>query len=277
MIRYLALAFLSVTLYSSVAQNGLADEMEYTEEQLYASTKQINQFFRRFNGEEDEKGDRYYPTDKDYRSTSLRKKYLPNLFDSETGYVSADLAKKFMKEVADKKDPAFIDFHSGQWIAEVNTTFLYRGKEQSALLYMRIQQQRKGYEWVIDDVSFEPFKKMFNKDTSSTKKFIHPMSHELDFMNLRKALRSENNPESYTVDDYQPDFLTLFLYEMKRGNLTFKTVKNVKFHFFEIDGWYFEIANFNRSGFNSGWLISNLVEVTEPQKVQLKAYIYDKN
>ncbi len=37
------------------------------ETDLYTSTKQVNQFFRRFNGEEDMKGERYYPEDKDYR------------------------------------------------------------------------------------------------------------------------------------------------------------------------------------------------------------------
>lgn len=102
------------------------------------------------------------------------------------------------------------------------------------------------------------------------------MSHELDFMNLRKAFENKN-PESYTTDEYTPDYLTLLLYEMKKGNMKFETVKNVRFHFFGIDGWYFELSHFNRPGFNTGWLISNLVKANENEKEQLKAYIYDKN
>lgn len=274
--KYTALIFMLVCIYhSSVAQRGLTDEMKDTEDQLYASTKQINQFFHRFNGEEDEQGNRYYPSDKKYRDAGLRKKYLPILFDNETGYVTKEMAGDFIKEVVDKKDPKYLDFHSGDWFAEVNTTFLFKGKETSALLYMRIQKQGQGYEWVIDDVSFDPFQSKFNKDTTESKLFIHPMSHELGFMNLRKALKS-TNPEQYTARAYQPDFLTLFLYEMKQGNLEFKTVKNVKFHFFAVDGWYFELSNFNRPGYNTGWLISGLVKVGPAEKAQMKDYLYDK-
>lgn len=274
----LSVTFLSVILYSSsVAQRGLTDDVKETEEQIKASTKQINQFFRRFNGEESESGERYYEGDKEYHNISLRKRYLPNLFDSHTDHVSSGLTRDFLDDVIDRKNPEYLSFHSDKWLAEVNAIFRYKGKEQSVLLYMKLQQQGKGYEWVIDDIAFEPFKKMFNKDTSETKKFIHPMSHELDFMTLRKAFQNSNNPESFTSRDYQPDYLTLFLYEIKKGNLQFKTIKNVKFHFFEIDGWYFEISNFNRPGYNSGWLISNLVKANNKEKELLKAYIYDKN
>lgn len=274
---FLKFACFFAIIHTSVAQKGLTDEMKETEEKLYASTKQINQFFRRFNGEEDEKGERYYKGDKHFRDPGLRKKYLPILFDAESGYVSESLAREFVKEVADRKDPAFINFHSGEWFAEVHTLFDYKGSRKEALLYLKIQRTGKGYEWVITDVAFDPFKDQFQKDTSESKRFIHPMSHELDFMTLKKAFRDNPHPETFTPRDYEPDYLTLFIYEMKQGNLTFETVKDVRFHFFEVDGWYFEIANFNRPGYNTGWLISNLVKVNEQEKELLQDYIYDKN
>jgi hypothetical protein len=68
----------------------LVDDME-DESKLYAQSKQVNQFFRRFNGEEDEKGNRYYPRDKQYRSTKLRKKYLSILFDESNKGISSTL------------------------------------------------------------------------------------------------------------------------------------------------------------------------------------------
>lgn len=274
---YLVFALIAFLSGTSVSQERLTDDMKDTEEKLYASNKQINQFFRRFNGEEDEQGERYYPSDKKYRDAALRKKYLPVLFDTETGYITSALAKEFTLEVTDKKEPEYLDFHSSEWFAEVNANFRYKGKTSSVLLYMKLQKQGEGYEWVIDDVSFGPFKEFFHKDTSAAKKFIHPMSHELDFMTLRKALDENPNPEQYTPRKYRPDYLTLFLYELKRGNLKFETVKNVKFHFFSIEGWYFEISNFNRPGYNTGWLISNLVKLEAGQKEQMKDYLYDKN
>jgi len=274
--RISAFVILLTLFHMSVGQD-LTDDMRDTEEKLYASTKQINQFFRRFNGEEDEKGERYYPADKKYRDDGLRRKYLPNLFDRESGYINESLARDFMKEVTDRKTPSFLDLHDKEMFAEVSAVFNYKGKETSALLYMKIQQQGQGYEWVIDDVAFDPFKKQYKKDTSESKRFMHPMSHELAFMTLRKALQNEKYPEQFTPREFQPDYLTLFLYELKAGNLKFKTVKNVKFHFFSIEGWYFELANFNRSGYNTGWLISNLVRLEGNQKQMMKDYIYDKN
>jgi len=95
------------------------------------------------------------------------------------------------------------------------------------------------------------------------------MSHELDFMNLHKALEDQKNIQYYGSQNYQPDYLTLFFYQMKTGQLTFKEINSVKFHFFQIDNWYFELSYFNRNESNSGWLISNLQYIDEKQKKEL--------
>ena len=63
--------------------------------------------------------------------------------------------------------------------------------------------------------------------------------------------------------------VTLFFYEIKRGNLVFEQVDTVKFHVFQIKDWYFEVSWFNRSGSNAGWLISNLIYITEKDKKDL--------
>src|SRR5690242_16309161 len=81
------------------------------ESKLYAETKQVNQFFRRFNGEEDEKGERYYPKDKQYRSEKLRKKYIGMLFDAGNAGINGDLKVQFAKDVLEKTKPVILDFH----------------------------------------------------------------------------------------------------------------------------------------------------------------------
>ncbi|MFK7952124.1 MAG: hypothetical protein AB8B73_04710 [Ekhidna sp.] len=274
----ISLAFILgiISFHSSVGQ--LTDDMKKTEEQLRASNKQMNQFFRRFNGEENENGKRYYSSDKKFRDPSLRRKYLPGLFDRETSQVDFDIVKEFIKRVTDKKESLFLDHHTDDWFAEVSTTFNFKGREISGLLYMRLQKQGQGYEWIIEDVAFDQFQKFFDKDTSSSKKFMHPLSHELDFMTLRKALRNNDHAEQFTGRKYTTDYLSIFLYEINQGNLKFVTVKSTKFHFFAIDGYYFSLANYNRSGYNSGWLISSLLPLeNEDQKQQLKNYLYNKN
>ena len=244
------------------------------EEAFRASTKQVNQFFRRFNGEEDGDGNKYLPDDKRYRDYKVRREYLPYLIDGSVTSGNPSGASDFISQVNDRKSPIFLEFHGEGWFAEVNCIFKERGQDVGISLIMKLQHQGQGYEWVIEHVSNPKYLDLFGKDTTSSKPFIHPMSHELDFMNLRKAFQSDINPESFTLDSYKPDFLTIFLYQLKKGELTFSTVQSVRFHFFSIPGWYFEIDEFNRPGMSSGWLISNLVAVTDEQKQQLKSYIY---
>ena len=103
------------------------------------------------------------------------------------------------------------------------------------------------------------------------------MSHELDFMNLIKVFKEPETVEYYFDETYKPDFKTLFLYEIKKGNMVFETVEKVSFHFFQLEDWYFQLQEFNRPGYNTGWLISNITRIPEEQKGMLLKYIYYEN
>ncbi|MFC5624620.1 hypothetical protein [Algoriphagus winogradskyi] len=244
-----------------------------------ASTKQLNQFFRRFNAEESptDGNIRYYPGDSAYHSTSLRKGFLQILFDNQTSSVTNDLKTEFINAVLSPSYPQYINFHREGWLAEVQAEFIYKGKRETATLILKLQPEGLGYEWVIDEVSFPPFRNIFNKPVGDGKDFLHPLSHELGFMNLRRAFQDSNSPEAFTETNFKPDYLTLFLYEMKQNNIRYDTVTDVKFHFFQIEGWYFEVQQFNRPGFNTGWLISNLVKLNPGDKESIQKYIYDQN
>ena len=197
------------------------------------------------------------------------------MFD-QAGSLDPLLAKEFVKFVSDKRAPKYLDRRKHDWIAEVNVDFLSNGSLVSGILYLRLDQQGKGYAWVIEDVSFDHL--ILDKDLEDHSYFIHPTSHELEFMTLRKAFQEDKNPAQYTHKDFKPDYLSIFLYELSNGQMIFKTVQDVQFHFFVFEEWYFSLANFNRSGYNSGWLINNLFRFeNEDQKRQLKDYVYDKN
>ena len=274
LIRRISFAFLAVATLHVSGQAQIVNEME-DESRLYAQSKQVNQFFRRFNGEEDEKGDRYYPGDKQYRSEKLRRQYLRMLFDESNSNISASLKTEFVKDVLEKPQSSILNFHGGNWFAELHTTFTMNGKNQPVILFMELEKHRLGTRWVIQKVHADIFEPYFEKDTVKVGKFLHPMSHELDFMNLRKAFINKDSINQFIVKRFVPDHLPLFIYEVKKGNLKFKNVDEVKFHFFQIDGWYFGISEFNRPGYNTGWLISNLVKVNNPSdKDLLRKFLY---
>jgi len=261
-------------MFSYPLQAQLVDDMA-DESKLYAESKQVNQFFRRFNGEEDEKGNRYYPRDKQYQSVKLRKKYFGILFDESNAGMSSSLKSDFSRQILDNGRSILLDFHGPNWFAEVNTLFTMNGKDQPLTLFMELEKSHLGYKWVIRKVHADMFTRSFDRDTTKVGQFLHPLSHELDFMNLRKAFAQSDSISQYTVKQFVPDHLSVFLSEVKNGNLKFKSVSDVKFHFFQIDGWYFELADINRPGYNTGWLISNLVKLNnDAEKVLLRRYLY---
>jgi hypothetical protein len=261
---WIILFFLPFTCFSQGSIGSLTGD----ESVFYAQTKQVNQFFLRFNGEEDVQGKRYYQGNPLYRDLKARKKYLNMLFDNSSPVISSDTKFVFIDDALNKKSPAFLDFYAKGWFAEVAASFLYKKEKVNLILYLKIEKQRDGYKWVISNVYFDRFNSWFIhlNDSANLKYFIHPMSHELDFMNLHKAFKEPENLDFYFEKEYQPDMTALFVMEMKNGNLTFLAVNSVKFHVFQVPNWYFEISWFNRNNVNSGWLISNVLRVNDKEK-----------
>ena len=244
---------------------------------LYAETKQINQFFRRFNSEEDLSGKRIYEGSPDYRNKEFRSNYINMLFDRQNESITEDMKSEFINEVTKDAKPSYLDYYGGRWFAEVDTKFTYKGQSRTVVLFLELEKENLGIKWVINNVYFYPFTKMFYTDSTALAKFLHPMSHELDFMNLIKVFNDPETVEYYFDEDFKPDFRTLFLYEIKQGNLIYETIEKVSFHFFQLNDWYFQLKEFNRQGYNNGWLISNISKIPEDQKSMLLKYIYYEN
>ncbi len=133
--KYLIAFFLGALLMeaqSQIIQDYLGDESD-----LYAATKQVNQFFRRFYGEEDFNGERYYPEDKYYRDSKLRKTYLENLFNNENPFITPALKDNFIEHVMAPQNPVYLDFLGGAWFAEVTTRFTFRNEEKFLTLFLQ--------------------------------------------------------------------------------------------------------------------------------------------
>lgn len=275
--KQLCIALLLLFQISSFAQNDpkyVNDPV--TETQLRAQTKQLNQFMRRFNGEENRKGKRLYKGAKGYRSASLRTNYINNLFDNSNFTITPAAKDKFLKHVIGSK-PQFLDTHNGHWFAEIKSSFAYQGTTQELTIFLKFEAKGKGWHWVISSIYFKPYLSMFARPTLKGGEILHPMSHEIDFMPLNKVFQKPQNIVGYTPKDFKPDFLSIFAYDVKSKRLKFKSVNQVKYHFFQVDDYYFQISEFIRDGLNTGWLISNLVEIPEKEKEQFIKLIRYEN
>ena len=255
----------------NISFNGFSED----ETVLYTMNKQVGQFVRRFNMEEDPYGKRLAENDPKYHNRKLRQDILPIMFDTYNPRTSGKLKQYFIDDVTNKENPVYLNFLDKNWYAEVSATFLANGDEVNIILYLTLEEENLGSKWIISNVYYSYFPNLFphTEDSVHQQYFLHPQSHELDFMNLRRALEDPGHIELYASNNYTPDFLSLFFYQMKKGQLKFKAINSVKFHFFQIENWYFELSYFNRNDTNSGWLISNLKFVNNQDKKELiKSY-----
>jgi hypothetical protein len=270
-LRLLTLLVLVALIKTTDAQvyNNLGD-VETDERALYTMTKQMSQFISRFNYEEDQYGKKLNPSSPDYRDRQKRKSVLPLLFDMENQRTNGSLRDFFIADLTETNSNYF-EFLGGKWYSEVSATFKWKGESVDISMIFAIEQENLGSKWVLTNVYFPEFSKLFPKGdiAEQQKHFLHPMSHELDFMNIHKVFETPECIEYYASESYSTDYLTLFFYEIKNGNLKFEKVNSEKFHVFQIDNWYFEVSWFNRSGYNTGWLISNLIFLRDNEKEEL--------
>ena len=260
--------FLGLGTDSLTAQS--IGDFQMDESHLYAMTKQMGQFIRRFNYEEDQFGYKINPANPAYHNKQKRQQSLAILFDQETYGNQPDLQRFFIDDVT-ANDSTFMTFLGGRWYSEVSASFKYKGKNVNVIMILGVEKEGLGSKWVLNNIYFAEFNKLFpsGEITEKEKHFLHPMSHELDFMNIYKIFKEPEVIEYYASKNFQPDYLTLFFYEIKKGNLIFQNVESVKFHVFQIKDWYFEVSWFNRADSNAGWLISNLIYISEKEKKDL--------
>ncbi|MBE6343548.1 MAG: hypothetical protein E7065_09200 [Lentimicrobiaceae bacterium] len=263
-----------ITVGSVNAQTySIIGDAEADERALYTMTKQMSQFMSRFNYEEDQYGKKIHPDSSDYRNKDKRKTALPLLFDMENQRTNGSLRDFFIEDLT-KDNSNYFEFLGGEWYSEVSATFKWKGKSVDISMIFAIEKENLGSKWVLTNVFFSEFNKLFPKGdiAEQQKHFLHPMSHELDFMNIYKIFKTPECIEYYASESYSTDYLSIFFYEIKQGNLVFEKINGEKFHVFQIDNWYFEVSWFNRSGYNTGWLISNLIYLKDEEKKELIKY-----
>lgn len=239
------------------------------EKNFTVANKQVNQFLRRFNNEESPKGEKYLREDPMYRNLDVRRMVIPMMFDKKNKQISDSAIMAFAVQVTHKNEPFFLEFHSSEWCAEVDVAIRMNNKPMMYTLYLTLQKEEVGYKWVITSAYSEDIEKSFQRaDSNSTTRFIHPMSHELGFMNLEKMIQ-DSTIAPYLNRAYQLDYLSIFLYEWYQKSIEFVSVRSTKFHFFQVPNWYFTLEYFNRNESNSGWLISSLKPIKDERKNEL--------
>ena len=107
----LLLSFMTMPVAAQTVGNFQMDEAN-----LYAMTKQMGQFIRRFNYEEDQFGNKINPKDPSYRNRQKRQQSLSILFDQATYGSQPDLQRFFIEDVtADDSTFMLFPFQPCAW------------------------------------------------------------------------------------------------------------------------------------------------------------------
>lgn len=217
-----------------------------------ARVKSLDEFVNRFNGTE---------VPAFVRNSSApqnRQTYIETLFDTAI-FHRGDLAKReviddFISAVV--ADSIQLDMHDSTCYAEARCIFVYKGKEVGLNIVLQYENIRDDYyDWAIVGVNGMEQLGFF---ASQRDGYISPIQHEFHFAELS---RSFPHMIDYCKQSYSPDQLSYLMALVEAGSLQFKTCEYHQYYFFSEPKYLFIVSLKNRIDVNSGWLISDVVEI----------------
>ena len=101
--------------------------------------------------------------------------------------------------------------------------------------------------------------------------YIPPNSQETNFLSLNMLFKNRKCLPQLMPEKFQFDNLSAFLTLIYEGILTFKFVSEVRYSLLEIPGCIIKIKDFQRNTLNSGWLIYDILQVDETEKLKFES------
>jgi len=245
-------------------------------EEMILKVSQLGQFIKRFNYEEDFRGDEITSS---FSKKIKRSDYIGLLFNNYdekfdsirqtyTPYYR-QLKDKFIKFVTDKnyKINRISDSLYSLAVCEIS----YHGKPSVVRILLKQQAINKGIAWVICDASAD-----FIYDENNfrdSEKFIPPTSNEVNYIHLKSYLNNRDSLACYAYQGYTCNRLSIFFQLLHSGDIQYKEVRSVSYFIADIPGWIIQVQEFNRENDNSGWLISNITLNTLPISDYMKLLV----
>ncbi|MBQ6068541.1 MAG: hypothetical protein IJK84_03470 [Bacteroidales bacterium] len=213
----------------------------------------MDEFVNRFNGTE------VPDFIKKSSAPQTRKTYVSALFDT-VFYPNANREKnttvdEFVSAVVFNNHQ--IDMYDSNCYAEARCIFVYKGKDVGLNVVLQYEKIREDYyKWSIvganglDEAGLLP---------PQEEGYISPVQHEFHFAELKKAFP---HMSAYCKHDYRPDQLSYLQALVEKNVLQYKYCEYHRYYFFSVPNYLFIVTLKNRIDTNSGWLISDVVEVT---------------
>jgi hypothetical protein len=268
--------FFPFVLSAQISSNSLTDNFAF-------EVKSIDDFIERFNFEQGTDFSNYLKTA--YPSVSYsRRTFLLSLFNqkNKSFYDNLDV-DFFIHEVADTAKPRYIHFSDYEWYAMAECKVIYKKKIRTLDLILKVERDvRKSVKWSIVsakagflgvnpnsyDSLYLTVKNEYNKNRmlDSSRYFLHPVSHAIDFMNVDDVFSKKKHFDDYLYAGPKSAQLVRLTSLIHKSEIKFLQVNAISYHFLQVKGWIMIVDYFNRNERNSGWLINALTRATPEQK-----------
>ena len=225
----------------------------------------VDEFFDRFNG------NAFNPA----LDGEDRLRNLIALFDQNQFSVENDVRFNDAKRMADKiiNDSIVINYSDSTWIALAHCNGKLDGKAVKFDLFLTVQGRGKDmYKWVISRADGSIFD--ITPTHENEKIMLYPDDHETNFMSLKRVCEEQpSDIRNFLRRSFEYEPTSVFAYLVYNGKLKIDYVDELEFVFTQVPGYMFHVRNFDRKGFNSGWLISNFYEFSPEDKESFLNYV----
>lgn len=242
----------------------------------------VDDFFERFNFKGSTAFQKYLKNKFPEVQVS-RESFLYSLFNRQNVSFNTSEVRTFVQQVMDTANPRFIKYSDKDWYADLICKVVYKGRPQELNLILKVERATNGgYSWDIVSAksSFLKFKpngtdsiilssnrrrlKLPASDNSPY--FLTPVSHGIDFLNVDNVFANNLKVSNYIYPGPRSFELDKLIYLIQKQDIKFIQIEKITYHLLQIEGWILILDYFRRKDSSSGWLIDQLVKVSEDQK-----------
>ena len=224
---------------------------------MATQVKQLDDFIDRFNGTIQPDGQ------KAELPSSNRKAHLKLLINQEderwktAEYVAK--SERFLNQVCATASPVLLDKYSDKFYCMANCEVEYIGTPNNVELLFSRKVEKNVHNWVLAGAS-APFLEVALD--AGERNAVLPNAHETNFLSFTNAIHQGKSVFSFTENGFKYDPLSALIFAIDRRMLKMKDCSNVILYLTEVKGWVVKVETFSRPSQHSGWLISDLIELT---------------
>ncbi len=229
--------------------------------------KSLNEFMHRFNAEENP------PFIQEGGNENLRQRCIMALFDLEqVPDGNSEAAQRIMKfDSIVCATNTMLHITDPGLYAEARCLFKYKKKDIELNLVLVYENIRDDYyRWAIAGANGLVEAGII--DTTAYG-YINPVQHELHFTELSSAFPHMNG---YFQREYYVDQLSFLAGLAESGTLQLVSCQTVTYWFTQVPGYVFSVSLHPRMKGNAGWLIHDLIETAEMDKLYIINYLLSR-